>query len=101
MTVRLTKEKKEIFDKLCEAFGMSANTAVNLFVNAVVRKQAIPFAIAIDDRDDVRESAFAAFRRIREQAECGSRPEMTTGEIYKEIKAVRENRHGREKVASR
>lgn len=36
MTVRLAKEKKEIFDKLCEAFGMSANTAVNLFVNAVV-----------------------------------------------------------------
>lgn len=38
---------------------MSANTAVNLFVNAVVRKQAIPFAIAIDDRDDARKSAFA------------------------------------------
>lgn len=65
MTVRLAKEKKEIFDKLCEAFGMSANTAVNLFVNAVVRKQAIPFAIAIDDRDDACESTVAD-RGIRE-----------------------------------
>lgn len=101
MTVRLAKEKKEIFDKLCEAFGMSANTAVNLFVNAVVRKQAIPFAMAIDDRNDARNHAIAAFRRIREQTESGGRPEMTADEIDKEIKAVRENRQGREKGASR
>lgn len=71
MTVRLAKEKKEIFDKLCEAFGMSANTAVNLFVNAVVR----PFAIAIDDRNDARDHAIAAFGGFgnKQRAEVGRR----------------------------
>lgn len=75
MTVRLAKEKKEIFDKLCEAFGMSANTAVNLFVNAVVCKQAIPFAIAIDDRNDARDHAIAAFGGFgnKQRAEVGRR----------------------------
>lgn len=80
---------------------MSANTAVNLFVNAVVRKRAIPFAIAIDDRDDIGENAIEAFRRIREQKESESGPEMTAAEIDNEIMAARKNRRSREVATSR
>lgn len=50
---------------------MSANTAVNLFVNAVVR----PFAIAIDDRNDARDHAIAAFGGFgnKQRADVGRR----------------------------
>ena len=37
MTVRMDNQQKAQFDKLCEQFGMSANTAINIFVKAVIR----------------------------------------------------------------
>ena len=46
MTVRLDSQMKRRFDELCVKFGMSANTAINVFVNAVVRTQSIPFSIS-------------------------------------------------------
>ncbi len=36
MTVRLDNQQKAIFDELCAQFGMSANTAINIFVKAVI-----------------------------------------------------------------
>lgn len=47
MTVRIDSQMKAQFDSLCEQFGMSANTAINIFVNAVVRSKSIPFPISI------------------------------------------------------
>ena len=44
-TVRMDKQQKAQFDKLCEQFGMSANTAINIFVKAVIRSKSIPFSI--------------------------------------------------------
>ena len=37
MTVRMDAQQKAMFDSLCEQFGMSANTAINIFVKAVIR----------------------------------------------------------------
>ena len=37
VTVRMDSEMKMQFDALCEQFGMSANTAFNIFVKAVLR----------------------------------------------------------------
>ena len=45
VTVRMDSEMKTQFDALCEQFGMSANTAFNIFVKAVIRSRSIPFAI--------------------------------------------------------
>ena len=39
MTVRMDNQQKAQFDKLCEQFGMSANTAINIFVKAVIRSK--------------------------------------------------------------
>ena len=36
MTVRMDSQLKQSFDALCSQFGMSANTAMNIFANAVV-----------------------------------------------------------------
>ena len=45
VTVRIDSEIKSQFDELCEQFGMSANTAFNIFVKAVIRSRSIPFTI--------------------------------------------------------
>ena len=42
-----------MFDSLCEEFGMSANTAFNIYVRQVVRSRRIPFAIEAPAKDDI------------------------------------------------
>ncbi len=88
MTVRMDNQQKVMFDKLCEQFGMSANTAINIFVRAVIRNRSIPFTISAEPEDGVRAKAIQAIRSIREDAQ--NRPEMTLDEINAEINAVRE-----------
>ena len=41
-TIRLDADLKAEFDKLCEEFGMSANTAFNIYVKTVVRQRNRP-----------------------------------------------------------
>lgn len=94
MTVRLDSQQKVMFDQLCEQFGMSANTAFNIFVRQVIRCRRIPFTIAAEPEvDDVRERAKEAIRSMREEAR--KRPEMTLEEINAEINAVREARQNK------
>mgnify|MGYP001207766576 CR=1 FL=1 len=96
MTVRLDSQQKVIFDQLCEQFGMSANTAFNIFVRQVIRCRRIPFTIAAEPEvDDVRERAKKAFQEMREQAIAQPSPEMTLEEINAEINAVREARQNK------
>ena len=52
MTVRMDNQQKAQFDKLCEQFGMSANTAINIFVKAVIRSKSIPFSIQAKNEED-------------------------------------------------
>ena len=79
------------FDKLCEQFGMSANTAFNIFVNAVVRSRSIPFAIK--GARLAQPSALDLFMQQRRVAEASKEPEMTLDEINAEIRAARDERH--------
>ena len=90
VTVRLDSEMKSQFDKLCEQFGMSANTAFNIFVNAVVRSRSIPFVIRGDKTES--PSAIDLFMQQRKVAEASQEPEMTLDEINEEICAAREER---------
>lgn len=94
MTVRMDNQQKAMFDKLCEQFGMSANTAINIFVKAVIRSRSIPFAIRAKDTneklcDEATTNAEAAFERIRAAAERGDTPELSLDEINAEIREVR------------
>lgn len=52
-TIRIDAELKAEFDKLCDKFGMSANTAFNIYVKTVVRQRRIPFQIEADPVDEV------------------------------------------------
>ena len=83
MTVRVDNNIKAQFDALCEQFGMSANAAVNVFINAVVRRREIPFKIQAED-DPARRALLAFLESPRD-----NRPEMTLEEINAEIAAAR------------
>ena len=91
MTVRMDNQQKAQFDKLCEQFGMSANTAINIFVKAVIRSKSIPFSIQAknEEEDKVTAKAKAAFKQLRAKAERGETPEFTLDEINEEIREVR------------
>lgn len=96
MTVRLDSQMKAQFDALCEQFGMSANTAINLFVNKVVRSKRIPFIIdAVDEKDTVREYAIKAIESMQNRAQEAGVSEMTLDEINEEIRLAREERKKR------
>ena len=43
MTVRMDSQLKQTFDALCREFGMSVNTAINIFANAVVKTRSFHF----------------------------------------------------------
>ena len=95
MTVRLDNQQKAIFDELCAQFGMSANTAINIFVKAVIRNRKIPFTISADSENDIREKALNVFSKLRTDAENSNDPEMTLDEINAEINEVRRLRKER------
>jgi DNA-damage-inducible protein J len=82
---------KSQFDELCEQFGMSVNTAFNIFVKAVVRSRSIPFTIR-GSRTET-PSALDLFIQQRRAAEASQEPEMTLDEINAEIRTAREERH--------
>ena len=92
MTVRLDSQMKSRFDELCSKFGMSANTAINVFVNAVVRTQSIPFSITTTE--SASDRARKAFERIRQSVDPNE-PEMTLEEINEEIRLARAERKAR------
>ena len=81
---------KSQFDELCEQFGMSANTAFNIFVKAVVRSRSIPCTIR-GNRTET-PNALDLFLKQRQVAEASQEPEMTLDEINAEIRAAREDR---------
>lgn len=95
MTVRMDAQQKSQFDRLCEQFGMSANTAINIFVKAVIRCRKIPFTISADSENDIREKALNVFNKLRADAENSNEPEMTLDEINAEINEVRRLRKER------
>ena len=87
---------KSQFDELCGQFGMSANTAFNIFVKAVIRSRSIPFAIR-GNRTEA-PSALDLFMQQRRAAEASQEPEMTLDEINAEIRAARAERRKKQQA---
>ena len=90
MTVRVDNRIKTQFDALCEQFGMSANAAINVFINAVVRARAIPFTIKAEEEDLTRRRALEALYAPHPET-----PELTLEEINEEIRKARQERRER------
>ena len=87
---------KSQFDELCGQFGMSANTAFNIFVKAVIRSRSIPFTIR-GNRTEA-PSALDLFMQQRRAAEASQEPEMTLDEINAEIRAARAERRKKQQA---
>lgn len=49
ISIRIDDNLKQKFDSLCEEFGLTMSTAINMFVRTVVREQRIPFEISINN----------------------------------------------------
>ena len=94
MTVRMDSGVKASFDALCSEFGMSANTAINVFAKAVVMYRKIPFEIKASPKN-ASNAGLEAFKRIRKMAESGKLPDLTLDEINEEIRLAREERRKR------
>ena len=89
MTVRMDSQLKASFDDLCQQFGMSANTAMNVFAKAVVQEQCIPFVIGIN-KTGTEDLLLRRFRQYRSMVSASDSPEMTLDEINEEIRLARE-----------
>ena len=98
MTVRMDAQLKQNFDALCQQFGMSANTAMNVFANAVVIYRKIPFEIKANQQES-DDSFKEAFYALREQARKNGIQDMTLEEINEEIRQARAEKAEREKIA--
>ena len=97
MTVRMDSQLKQNFDALCQQLGMSANAAMNIFANAVVRTRGIPFKVGLEE-PKVQNPALRRFLEYRESlAADDSRPEMTLDEINEEISMARKERAAKDK----
>lgn len=100
MTVRMDNKQKAKFDELCEQFGMSANTAINIFVRTVIRTKSIPFAIQLNKNTFETEKALKAYEQMRAAAENVLTPELSLDEINDEIRAVRKLKRDGDGVCS-
>lgn len=92
ISIRVDQTLKKNFDSLCEAFGLSATSAFNIFMKAVVRERRIPFEIRADNSNATRQKALSAFEAMRQSLASSGIPQMSLEEINAEIKAARDER---------
>lgn len=88
-SVRMDENLKIQFEELCDVFGMSMTTAINVFARAVVRERRIPFEISEGRPEISREGAIAAFNAIRAKAIQDGLADMSLDEINDEVAETR------------
>ena len=88
-SIRMDIDLKKDFDKLCEEFGMSMSTAINVFARAVVRERRIPFELREAPVAYDANPGWNAFMNLRRQAQRGSAAGMSEEEVESEIAAYR------------
>lgn len=91
ITIRTEDTIKKQFDGLCNEFGMSVNTAFNIFMRTVVRTRSIPFAIQSNSntKEELLAKGRNAFELLRKEALENGLPPMTLEDINKEISDTR------------
>lgn len=90
-SVRMDEQLKRQFDGLCQEFGMTTSTAINVFARAVVRERRIPFEIVVPEPQITRSEALRAFQRLRAEAKANGVSDLSLAEINAEIDQARIN----------
>ena len=83
-SIRMDSDLKKDFDSICEEFGMSSTTAINVFAKAVVRERRIPFEIKSENK------GMNAFNALCQSARRNGVQDMSMEEIDEEIRQARE-----------
>ncbi len=47
LSFRINEDVKKQFERTCEAMGLSASDALNIFVKKVISEQSIPFEVKV------------------------------------------------------
>ena len=90
ITIRVEPTLKKNFDALCEDFGLSVTSAINIFMKTVVRERRIPFEIKSKNREELGEKGLKALRDMQRIVAESGEPEMSLEEINDFIKQVRD-----------
>ena len=90
-TIRMDADIKKRFDELCKDFGMSANTAFNIFARAVIKQERIPFDVESENQAKLQR-AWEAMERMRASAVANGVADMPMEDIDEEIRKYREER---------
>ena len=83
-SIRMDSGFKKAFDSICEDFGMSSTTAINIFAKAIVRERRIPFEIKSENKGT------EALNALRLSAKRNGLQDMSLDEINEEIRQARE-----------
>ena len=92
-TVRMDSDTKNRLDELCKDFGMSANTAFNVFARTVVKQERIPFEVESQKEIEQRELSRrleSVVNELRAEALNNGVSDMSLDEINAIIKETRE-----------
>ena len=99
-TVRMDSDTKKRFDELCKDFGMSTNTALNVFARTVVKQERIPFEVESQKEFEQRETSRRlgeVVDQLRAEAKKNGVADMSLEEINEIIKETRNQRKMEEK----
>ena len=92
-TVRMDSDTKKRFDELCKDFGMSANTAFNVFARTVVKQERIPFELESQKEIEQKELSRrlgSVIDELRAEALKNGVSDMSLDEINSIIKETRD-----------
>lgn len=89
-SIRMDENLKNEFDSLCDSFGMSMTTAINVFARAVVRERRIPFEITSEPI--AIKDALENYLKMREIAASNYTKGSTLDDINKIIDDARNSK---------
>lgn len=65
VTFRMDKGDKQEFERVINAIGLNLSSAFNIFAKAVIRENAIPFALKIEKNEIPNDETIAAMERVK------------------------------------
>ncbi len=55
LNIRVNKDLKKQSDEILSLLGLNTSTAVNMFLNAVVRNNGIPFSLTLNPNNETKQ----------------------------------------------
>ena len=86
-TVRMDSDTKKRFDEICRDFGMSSNTALNVFARTVVKQERIPFEVETQREVEQREYS-RRFGQLVEEMRADAKRNGAADLSLEEINAI-------------